>query len=137
VRALYVRQKMKRITLITCFIVSALIVVWPSYEKLEETYQENMFTKLSEDKNIEVRSRTREVILRVGPVRRDELMPWHRVRFGVPFAAITTDTQLDYKIFQMRWEVEPFVANIIISIPVALLVGGSIGLSTLLLKKRP
>ena len=40
------------------------------------------------------------------------LMPWHRVRLGYPFAAITTDTQLEQRIFQLWWQGYPFLANL-------------------------
>ena len=126
---------MKRRFFTISLLATIILVFWPSYEKLEETYQDYMFTKPPEERQFELRTRTGELIIRIGPFRSNEFMPWHRVQFGVPFGAITTDTQIQYRIFQMRFEGEAFLANIFTSIPVSL-VSGSLGVMLTRLMRR-
>lgn len=93
-------------------LVSSLTVLWPDYEKLTETYREHMFTALPGGEAFRFEHRPLETTLRLGPAIDGKLMTWHRLRLGYPFAAITTDTQLDQRIFQFRCEGYPFLVNL-------------------------
>lgn len=93
-------------------LVAALTVLWPDQEKLTETYQENLFTALPAGEAFRFEHRSLDTTVRLGPTIDGNLMQWHRVRLGYPFAAITTDTQLDQRIFQLRWEGYPFLVNL-------------------------
>lgn len=103
---------MKRSFVMVFLLVSSLTVLWPDHEKLTETYQEHMFTALPAGDAFRFELQPLEATLRLGRTIDGNLMPWHRVRLGYPFAAITTDTQLDQRIFQLRWEGYPFLVNL-------------------------
>lgn len=105
---------MKRAFTTGFLLVIIAVVFWPDYEKLTYSYQDYMFTSLPADDAFEImRGLHRiDITLRLGPMIEGELMPWHRVRLGFPFQAITSDTQIGHGIFQLRWEGYPFLGNL-------------------------